>query len=63
MTDINRLMRYEDGELTAYQTLELFSDLIRTGKAWTLQGSYGRQAQQLIDTGYISKYGDILTQL
>ena len=37
----------------------LFSHLIRTGMAWGLQGSYGRAAMTLIDSGVISSDGVI----
>ena len=42
------------------QTLELFSQLIKSGQAWTLQGCYGRQAMAFIRAGYISKTGELL---
>jgi hypothetical protein len=32
-------------------TISAWQYLINTGKAWTLQGWYGRTAQQLIDSG------------
>jgi hypothetical protein len=43
--------------------LELFSELIKTGQAWRLQGHYGRTARAIIDAGYISKDGEILEVL
>ena len=39
------------------EILQLFSELINNGMAWTLQGSYGRTASALIDAGYISEDG------
>ena len=58
---IDKIIAYESGELRAEDTLELFAELIKTGQAWTLQGSlYGRPAKALIEQGYISKTGKIL---
>ncbi|WP_436739954.1 DUF7417 domain-containing protein [Streptomyces sp. BBFR102] len=53
------LMDYEAGLLSSDDSLDLFATLIRSGMAWTLQGSYGHTAQTLIDRGLIDKEGDI----
>lgn len=58
--DIDLMIRYESGEASDEETLELFSDLIKNGQAWTLQGHYGRTAKALIEGGYISREGKIL---
>ena len=57
---VDYIISYEAGELRGQEVLTLFSHLIKTGKAWNLQGSYGRQAQNLIDRGYLSVKGEIL---
>lgn len=57
---VGAIMAFESGELENEQILELFAHLIRTGMAWTLQGSYGRAAASLIDQGYIDANGTIL---
>lgn len=57
MPDIGQLMAYEEGELDASATLELFAQLIASGMAWHLQGSYGRAAAILIERGYITRAG------
>ena len=57
---IGSIIAYECGELSDEDTLILFAHLIRTGRAWSLQGFYGRAATQLINAGYISPEGDIL---
>jgi hypothetical protein len=58
--DLEAIIKYENGELTDEETLALFARLIRSGKAWTLQGSYGRTATSFIDNGYIDSRGKIL---
>jgi len=57
---VGLIISYEGGELSDSDTLKLFSELIRTGQAWKLQGHYGRTASALIDSGFISKDGKIL---
>jgi hypothetical protein len=42
---------WEEGEMNEERAVEFFQRLINTGMAWTLQGSYGRQAQALIEAG------------
>lgn len=56
------LMAYENGSLGALDTLNLFSHLVRTGMAWTLQGAYGRQAARFIDAGWLDNQGNILRE-
>ena len=62
-TRVDMMIQYECGELDDNGTLELFSDLIKSGQAWRLQGHYGRTASAIIDAGYISKDGEILEVL
>ena len=57
---VDYIMQYEAEELRGEQVLKLFSYLIKTGKAWSLQGVYGRMAGALIERGYLSKQGKIL---
>jgi hypothetical protein len=47
-------------EHTEREYLEAWSYLIKTGECWTLQGSYGRCATNLIDGGIINPDGEIL---
>jgi hypothetical protein len=58
--ELDYIIRYEAGELRGQEVLKLFSHLIKTGRAWSLQGSYGRMAGALIDRGYLSGQGQIL---
>ena len=54
---VSCLMDYDNGELNDLGTLELFSTLISSGLAWTLQDRYGRTAQALIDDNWIFENG------
>lgn len=53
------IIEYEQGDLDTNGTLTLFSELIRSGQCWTLQGHYGRTARCIIDSGLISPQGII----
>jgi hypothetical protein len=55
-----RLIEWEAGELNEKETTHLFSDLIKSGLAWQLQGCYGRQAVRMIEAGILDKRGNIL---
>ena len=58
--DLTRaLLEYERGELDTFGFLELFAELVGTGQAWELQGSYERIARDLIAGGYITPAGTI----
>jgi hypothetical protein len=52
MDQVDAIMALESGELNDEQIVALFQDLIDSGLAWRLQGSYGRMAKRLIDDGY-----------
>ena len=57
---VDYIVKYEEGEISDEDYLKLFSYLIKTGQAWSLQGSiYGRPAHDLIESGVISKTGKI----
>ena len=51
------IIAYEQGELTEAGIVELFQELVNTGLAWQLQGSYGRMAAQLLEAGWITRPG------
>jgi len=59
MDTVDLIMEYECGELEEKKVIELFSELIKSGQAWSLQGSYGRMAMSLIEQGVLSKNGFI----
>lgn len=49
---------FNEGEgATVKEQVEAWAYLIRTGKAWQLQGFYGRGAKNMIDEGFISDTG------
>ena len=52
MNLVDKIMDFESGEMNDQEVIEFFQELIDTGQAWSLQGSYGRTAQALIDEGY-----------
>jgi hypothetical protein len=49
----SKIISYESGELSNDEIYEFFQELVDTGVAWQLQGSYGRVAQGLIALGII----------
>ena len=51
MIDINKIIKYESGEMDQEETISFFQELIDTGHAWRLQGHYGRTALRLIEYG------------
>lgn len=61
-SEVDLIIAYESGELNNEKTLELFSMLVKNGHAWTLQGSYGRTAHNLIENGFLDREGNILRQ-
>jgi|694.fasta_scaffold42558_8 hypothetical protein len=58
-----KILDFEMGQLSNDQAIDLFAELIKNGMAWTLQGSYGRSAMNLIESGYISEQGEVLSYI
>ena len=48
---VGQIMDYESGTMDQEEAVSFFQGLINTGMAWTLQGSYGRTARDLIEAG------------
>lgn len=49
---VDKLREYEEEETSFEEEVKMFQDLINSGMAWRLQGSYGRRAMDLIRAGY-----------
>jgi hypothetical protein len=60
---IDQMMEFESGMLNDTEIIELFSDMVKTGTAWSLQGHYGRAANAFIEGGWLDKEGNILKKL
>ena len=48
---IDKLIAFEQGDLDEDEVIEFFQGLIDSGLVWGLQGTYGRTAVALIDSG------------
>jgi hypothetical protein len=55
MDRMSSIIAYENGELEEEEVILLFQDLIDSGLAWQLQGSYGRMAEKLLESGYCTE--------
>jgi hypothetical protein len=60
---VSLMMDFEQGSLSEVDSIKLFSFLVKTKMAWTLQGMYGRTAHNLIENGVLDKKGNILVDL
>jgi hypothetical protein len=56
---VDSIIAYELGELNDQEVVCLFADLVKSGMAWSLQGSYGRTANALIEEGWIDSDGNV----
>ena len=59
MDIIDKIIAYESGMLDGAEMVYMFSELVKNGSAWPLQGHYGRMASRLIEVGILTKDGDI----
>jgi hypothetical protein len=63
MIDLLDMMEdYEAGSLDTEETLELFAELIRTGRVWNLGDPYLNEALHLINGGYATSGGKITSR-
>lgn len=56
---VDSIIAYESGELSDQEIVYLFAELVQSGMAWSLQGSYGRTANDLINAGWIDRKGNV----
>lgn len=52
---VSQIIDFEQGLLDDDATIALFQELVDSGLAWQLQGSYGRTARALIEAGLVSE--------
>ena len=52
--DVDKIIRYESGEMTEEEIISFFQEMVDTGQAWQFQGHYGRMAAHLIEQGLIN---------
>lgn len=52
---VTQIIAFEEGEMDQDEVVDLFQHLVNTGMAWSLQGSYGRMARDLIDAGLVEE--------
>jgi phage antirepressor YoqD-like protein len=55
MDTVSQIMAYESGEMEEPEMIAFFQFLLDSGMIYSLQGSYQRTAQQLIDAGLIEQ--------
>jgi len=48
---IEKIIDFENGNMTEEETIEFFQGIIDSGLVWDLQGFYGRMANNLIEEG------------
>jgi hypothetical protein len=48
-----KIIAYENGNMTDGEVVAFFQQLVDTGLAWSLQGLYGRMAAHLISEGLV----------
>ena len=55
MDTVSQIMAYESGEMEQAEMIAFFQFLLDSGMIYSLQGSYQRTAQQLIEAGLIEQ--------
>lgn len=52
-TQLDRMIAWEQGELSGDDTVALFQELVDSDLVWQLQGAYGRTAHALLGAGLV----------
>jgi len=55
MDQLDKIIAFEQGDLSDGEVIQLFQGLVDSGLAWNLQGSYWRMARALIEAGYVQE--------
>lgn len=58
---VDKIMAYEDGDMEEEEVIRFFGELISTGMIDSLQGSYGRTAKALVQGGYLTPQGEVIS--
>ena len=56
---VDQVTKYESGNLNTVEMLNLFGELIKSGRVWKLRSWYRRAAKDLIDGGWIDPQGNL----
>jgi|TARA_B100000282_G_C31452210_1_gene362929 hypothetical protein len=54
---VEKIIQYENGDMSIDEIVSFFQELIDSGLCWTLQGHYGRMARNLIEDGLCNEPG------
>jgi hypothetical protein len=60
---VDNIIKFENGELSEAEEILFFSELIRTGVIFNLQGFYQRHAKSMIESGILDTKGNVLIEL
>tara|TARA_R100000657_G_C4569350_1_gene35553 strand:- start:331 stop:516 length:186 start_codon:yes stop_codon:yes gene_type:complete len=54
---VEKIIQYENGDMSIDEIVSFFQELIDSGLCWRLQGHYGRMAKNLIEDGLCDEPG------
>jgi len=60
---LDQIMEYESGKLNDKGIIEMFSNMVKDGTVWLLNGGYCRTAEVFIFNKILDKQGNILINL